>query len=111
MHGPEHLDGSVREIADRIVREIANRLEFLVNVGLDYLALDRAAGSLSGGESQRLKLAAFALGSALLPIAAPGAAAFSERHGEPPRWTALTSREGGAPTPVGTVVSSADLAE
>ena len=46
----------------------------------------------------------------LLPIAAPGAAAFSERHGEPPRWTALEQPEGKAPRPIGTVVASADLA-
>lgn len=46
----------------------------------------------------------------LLPIAAPGAAAFSERHGEPPRWTALQVREGRGPLPAGAVVSSADLA-
>jgi hypothetical protein len=47
----------------------------------------------------------------LLPIAAPGAAAFSERHGEPPRWTALQApKDGGAGAPVGAVVSSADLA-
>jgi excinuclease ABC subunit A len=52
-----NLKGARQQIADRIVREIANRLEFLVNVGLDYLALERAAGSLSGGESQRIRLA------------------------------------------------------
>src|SRR5207253_2611962 len=39
------------------VREIANRLEFLVNVGLDYLSLERSADTLSGGESQRIRLA------------------------------------------------------
>jgi len=49
------------------VREIANRLEFLVNVGLEYLALGRAAGSLSGGESQRIRLAS-QIGSGLTGV-------------------------------------------
>ena len=49
------------------MREIANRLEFLVNVGLDYLALERAAGSLSGGESQRIRLAS-QIGSGLTGV-------------------------------------------
>jgi len=46
-----------RLIADRIVREIRDRLEFLDAVGLNYLSLDRAANTLSGGESQRIRLA------------------------------------------------------
>ena len=46
-----------REIASRVLREIEERLRFLVNVGLDYLALDRRAATLSGGESQRIRLA------------------------------------------------------
>src|SRR5678815_2774960 len=46
-----------RLIADRIVREIRDRLEFLEAVGLNYLSLDRAANTLSGGESQRIRLA------------------------------------------------------
>ncbi|MDQ5849756.1 MAG: excinuclease ABC subunit UvrA, partial [Pseudomonadota bacterium] len=50
------LEGAKGQVAERIVREIANRLEFLVDVGLDYLALERAAGSLSGGEAQRIRL-------------------------------------------------------
>ncbi len=61
------LEGARQQIAERIVREIANRLEFLVNVGLDYLALDRAAGSLSGGESQRIRLAS-QIGSGLTGV-------------------------------------------
>ncbi|MBC7780311.1 MAG: excinuclease ABC subunit UvrA, partial [Proteobacteria bacterium] len=51
------LDGARQTIAERINREIENRLGFLVNVGLDYLSLDRSADTLSGGESQRIRLA------------------------------------------------------
>ena len=61
------LPGAKGQVAGRIVREIANRLEFLVNVGLDYLALDRAAASLSGGESQRIRLAS-QIGSGLTGV-------------------------------------------
>ncbi len=46
-----------QEIADKILREIHNRLKFLIDVGLDYLTLSRGAGTLSGGESQRIRLA------------------------------------------------------
>ena len=45
------------EISEIIVKEINSRLEFLMNVGLDYLSLSRSAGTLSGGESQRIRLA------------------------------------------------------
>ncbi|WP_106475562.1 excinuclease ABC subunit UvrA [Phytohalomonas tamaricis] len=51
------LPGRKGEIAAKIVYEIASRLEFLVNVGLDYLTLERSADTLSGGEAQRIRLA------------------------------------------------------
>ena len=52
-----HLPGHRGEIAEKINKEIQERLEFLVNVGLDYLTLDRSADTLSGGEAQRIRLA------------------------------------------------------
>ncbi|HEY6874591.1 MAG TPA: excinuclease ABC subunit UvrA [Geobacteraceae bacterium] len=55
------------EIARRILKEIRERLHFLVNVGLDYLSLDRAAGTLSGGEGQRIRLAT-QIGSSLVGV-------------------------------------------
>ena len=51
------LDVEKAKIADLVVKEIDNRLSFLHNVGLDYLTLDRLAGTLSGGEAQRIRLA------------------------------------------------------
>ncbi len=51
------LPGKQGEIADKIIKEIGVRLSFLVNVGLDYLSLDRNADTLSGGEAQRIRLA------------------------------------------------------
>jgi len=51
------LPGKRGQIAEKIVKEISERLNFLVNVGLDYLSLDRKADSLSGGEAQRIRLA------------------------------------------------------
>jgi len=56
-----------RTIARQILKEINERLGFLVNVGLDYLTLDRAAGTLSGGESQRIRLAT-QIGSSLVGV-------------------------------------------
>ena len=52
-----NLKGSKREIAERITKEVNERLEFLIDVGLNYLTLDRSAESLSGGEAQRIRLA------------------------------------------------------
>ncbi len=51
------LEGKKGEIAEKILKEIQERLEFLVNVGLNYLSLGRNANSLSGGEAQRIRLA------------------------------------------------------
>ncbi|QLF93909.1 excinuclease ABC subunit UvrA [Pseudomonas sp. ABC1] len=51
------LSGQRGQIADKILKEIRERLQFLVNVGLDYLTLDRSADTLSGGEAQRIRLA------------------------------------------------------
>ncbi|HOP22633.1 MAG TPA: excinuclease ABC subunit UvrA, partial [Gammaproteobacteria bacterium] len=51
------LEGKKGEIAEKILKEIKERLEFLVNVGLNYLTLSRNANSLSGGEAQRIRLA------------------------------------------------------
>ena len=61
------LDGAKRAIADRIVSEIVNRLAFLNDVGLEYLSLDRAADTLSGGEAQRIRLAS-QIGSGLTGV-------------------------------------------
>ena len=61
------LPGARGQVADKIVREIANRVEFLVNVGLDYLSLDRSAETLSGGEAQRIRLAS-QIGSGLTGV-------------------------------------------
>ena len=61
------LPGARQVIGERIVREILDRLRFLINVGLDYLSLDRAAETLSGGESQRIRLAS-QIGSGLTGV-------------------------------------------
>ncbi|MER2519910.1 MAG: excinuclease ABC subunit UvrA [Bdellovibrionales bacterium] len=64
---PERLTPKQREIAARVLKEINERLGFLNNVGLDYLALSRASGTLSGGESQRIRLAS-QIGSGLTGV-------------------------------------------
>ncbi|WP_395831300.1 excinuclease ABC subunit UvrA [Elstera sp.] len=62
-----HLSAKQREIAARILREIKDRLGFLNNVGLEYLTLSRNSGTLSGGESQRIRLAS-QIGSGLTGV-------------------------------------------
>jgi excinuclease ABC subunit A len=64
---PKHLTDKQAEIAARILKEINERLGFLVNVGLEYLTLSRNSGTLSGGESQRIRLAS-QIGSGLTGV-------------------------------------------
>ena len=64
---PDKLSAKQNEIAGRILKEIRARLKFLVDVGLDYLTLARASGTLSGGESQRIRLAS-QIGSGLTGV-------------------------------------------
>ena len=64
---PAQLDDKRNEIASRILKEIRDRLRFLIDVGLDYLTLARGAGTLSGGESQRIRLAS-QIGSGLTGV-------------------------------------------
>ena len=61
------LSGAKADIADKVVREIASRLKFLNDVGLNYLSLDRSADTLSGGEAQRIRLAS-QIGSGLTGV-------------------------------------------
>jgi excinuclease ABC subunit A len=61
------LEGQRAQVAEKIVREITARLTFLINVGLDYLSLDRSAETLSGGEAQRIRLAS-QIGSGLTGV-------------------------------------------
>ena len=62
-----HLEGNMAVVAAQIVKEIKARLRFLVDVGLQYLTLSRSAGTLSGGESQRIRLAT-QIGSSLMGV-------------------------------------------
>ena len=62
-----HLDHQQQQIAVEILKEIRTRLDFLLEVGLDYLALNRQSASLSGGESQRIRLAT-QIGSQLVNV-------------------------------------------
>lgn len=61
------LDGNKKQIAEKILKEITERLGFLINVGLDYLNLSRSAETLSGGEAQRIRLAS-QIGSGLTGV-------------------------------------------
>ena len=61
------LEGNMAVVAEQIVREIKSRLRFLTDVGLQYLTLSRSAGTLSGGESQRIRLAT-QIGSSLMGV-------------------------------------------
>ena len=61
------LEGNMAVVAEQIVKEIRSRLQFLTDVGLSYLTLSRAAGTLSGGESQRIRLAT-QIGSSLTGV-------------------------------------------
>ena len=62
-----HLEGNMAVVAEQIVKEIKSRLQFLMDVGLGYLTLSRASGTLSGGESQRIRLAT-QIGSSLMGV-------------------------------------------
>ena len=62
-----HLEGNMASIAEQILREIRSRLQFLADVGLQYLTLSRSSGTLSGGESQRIRLAT-QIGSSLMGV-------------------------------------------
>ena len=62
-----HLEGNMAMVAQQVLREIRSRLQFLKDVGLQYLTLSRSAGTLSGGESQRIRLAT-QIGSSLMGV-------------------------------------------
>ncbi|WP_263770541.1 excinuclease ABC subunit UvrA [Propionivibrio soli] len=61
------LTGNKAQVAEKVLKEITSRLQFLINVGLDYLSLDRSAETLSGGEAQRIRLAS-QIGSGLTGV-------------------------------------------
>lgn len=67
LHVEDFLDGKQKKIAEEILKEIRTRLKFLLDVGLDYLSLNRSSVSLSGGESQRIRLAT-QIGSQLVNV-------------------------------------------
>ncbi|MBQ9237270.1 MAG: excinuclease ABC subunit UvrA [Prevotella sp.] len=64
---PEHMESQQRQIAEEILKEIRTRLQFMLDVGLHYIALSRPSQSLSGGESQRIRLAT-QIGSQLVNV-------------------------------------------
>ena len=64
---PETLDAHQNEVAEEVIKEIRERLGFMLNVGLHYLTLARRAGTLSGGEGQRIRLAS-QIGSGLMGV-------------------------------------------
>ena len=66
-HAEEHLDNRQQKIAREIVKELVSRVDFLLGVGLGYLSLNRQSASLSGGESQRIRLAT-QIGSQLVNV-------------------------------------------
>lgn len=67
LHVEDHLENKQQQIATEILKEIRTRLKFLLDVGLDYLSLNRSSVSLSGGESQRIRLAT-QIGSQLVNV-------------------------------------------
>ena len=67
QHVEEHMEPQQQKIAEEIIKEIITRLDFMLEGGLDYLALDRQSASLSGGESQRIRLAT-QIGSQLVNV-------------------------------------------
>ncbi|MDE5712403.1 MAG: excinuclease ABC subunit UvrA, partial [Muribaculaceae bacterium] len=67
LHLEQKIDSSMRKVATEILKEINSRLRFLLDVGLDYLSLNRSSASLSGGESQRIRLAT-QIGSQLVNV-------------------------------------------
>ena len=64
---PEHISGTQRKIGSEILKELTTRVDFLLEVGLDYLSLNRQSATLSGGESQRIRLAT-QIGSQLVNV-------------------------------------------
>jgi excinuclease ABC subunit A len=66
-HAEEHMEPMQQKIAKEIIKELISRVDFLLEVGLDYLALNRPSASLSGGESQRIRLAT-QIGSQLVNV-------------------------------------------
>ncbi len=79
-----------KQIAERVLKEIQERLRFLLDVGLDYLSLDRPSGSLSGGEAQRIRLAT--------QIAPAWSASSTSWTSRPSACTSATTRSSSRPS-------------